>query len=118
MTPEPWPTLVTRWRDMADTVAQFGADAAAAALRLAAGELEVAHRAHQGEPLPLAQAAAESGLSAGHLGRMVRQGTLPNAGAPGRPRIARAHLPRRGPAPPRDVLALIGGRPSCCSTAK
>ena len=48
-------------------------------------------------------AARESGYSADHLGRLVRDGRIPNAGRPGAPRIARSHLPRKAPAEPRLV---------------
>jgi len=45
--------------------------------------------------LNLTQAAAESGYSADYLGRLVKNGTIPNAGRPNAPRIRRADLPRK-----------------------
>ena len=51
--------------------------------------------------LSLKQAAAHSGYSKGHLGRLVRQGIIPNAGKPQAPRIRTADLPAR----PRAVVA-------------
>ena len=42
-----------------------------------------------------ASPARESGHSADHLGRLVRDGNIPNAGRSGAPRIARQHLPRK-----------------------
>ena len=49
-------------------------------------------------------AARESGYSADHLGRLVRDGRIPNAGRPGAPRIARSHLPRKTQAPATPLL--------------
>ena len=40
-------------------------------------------------------ATRESGCATDHLGRVVREGKLPNAGRPGAPRIASRHLPRK-----------------------
>ncbi|MCZ6888601.1 MAG: hypothetical protein O7H39_08905, partial [Gammaproteobacteria bacterium] len=51
--------------------------------------------------LSLTEAAARSGYSAAHLGRLLRRGTIPNAGRPGAPRIRVADLPTR----PRAALA-------------
>ncbi|MDE2782551.1 MAG: hypothetical protein OXK77_06320, partial [Gemmatimonadota bacterium] len=51
------------------------------------------------------EAARESGYSADHLGRLVRDGRIPNAGRPGAPRIARTDLPRKAPAEPLPALA-------------
>ena len=45
--------------------------------------------------LTLVEAAAESGFSADHLGRLVRDGTIPNAGRPKAPRIRRRDLLRK-----------------------
>ena len=63
--------------------------------------------------LSLVEAASESGYSADHLGRLVRDGKIPNAGRPGAPRIARKHLPRKchsTGAPPQPRLARGRGR--------
>ena len=64
------------------------------------------------EPLSLREAAARSGYSEDHLARLIRQGTIPNAGRRGAPRIRRGDLPRRpkGPVAPTtpdayDVVA-------------
>jgi hypothetical protein len=45
--------------------------------------------------LNLTQAGAESGYSADYLGRLVKNGTIPNAGRPNAPLIRRADLPRK-----------------------
>lgn len=46
-------------------------------------------------PLSLPQAAAISGYSSEHLGRLVRSGSIPNAGRPNAPRIRKGDLPRK-----------------------
>lgn len=45
--------------------------------------------------LTLAEAASRSGYSEEHLGRLVRDGKIPNAGRRGAPRIRAGDLPRR-----------------------
>jgi hypothetical protein len=50
--------------------------------------------AFDSEVLTLVEAAGESGLSADHLGRLLRTGTIPNSGRKGAPRIGRSDLPR------------------------
>lgn len=55
--------------------------------------------------LRLSEAASRSGYSVEHLGRLIRQGRLPNAGRWGAPRIRAADLPRKPPA-----LAQVGPR--------
>jgi hypothetical protein len=65
------------------------------------------------EILTLAQAARESGYTRDHLGRLIRQGTLPNAGRPRAPRIRRADLPgkRLDLQSPRRRPQLVGADP-------
>ena len=58
-------------------------------------ELEEYARRRGEEKLTLDKAAEESGYTADHLSRLVRDGTVPNAGEPGSPRIRRADLPRK-----------------------
>ncbi len=55
--------------------------------------------------LTLGEAAARSGYSAGHLGRLVRQGTLPNAGRRNAPRIRASDLPVKATGLPADDSA-------------
>ena len=45
--------------------------------------------------LTLVEAAVECGYSPDHLGRLVRDGAIPNAGRPKAPRIRRRDLPRK-----------------------
>ena len=87
--------LAALWREEAERLAQWGAEGTAATLRRAADELEAALRARDDAPLTLQQAAAESGLSPEHIGRLVRAGKLPNAGRPNAPKIRRRDLPRK-----------------------
>jgi hypothetical protein len=49
------------------------------------------------EPLTLREAAAESGYSVDHLGRLIREGKLPNVGRAHAPKIRRRDLPRKTP---------------------
>ena len=68
--------------------------------------------------MSLPEAAARSGYSVEHLGRLVRQGRVPNAGRKGAPRVKAADLPRKPaslvPAGPRsydpvaDARSLLG----------
>jgi hypothetical protein len=46
-------------------------------------------------PLNLTAAAVESGYSADYLGRLVKNGAIPNAGRPNAPSIRRSDLPRK-----------------------
>ena len=56
--------------------------------------------------LTLSEAAGLSGYSHEHLGRLVREGKIPNAGKPGAPRIRRADVPRQ----PASALASSRSR--------
>ncbi len=89
------------WRSRAKALRRYGSDAPAVALERCADELETTLRERDETGLSLVQAARESGYSADHLGRLVRDGKLPNAGRPGAPRIARRHLPRKATVEPR-----------------
>jgi hypothetical protein len=83
------------WRDRAETLRRYGSDASAATLEACADDLDEALRGLDETLLTLEQAAAESGYSAEHLGRLVREGKVRNAGRKGAPRIARQDLPRK-----------------------
>lgn len=63
--------------------------------------------------LNLQEAAAESGYSPDHLGALVRQGKIPNAGRPNAPRIRRSDLPRKPSSlrPPSRDIKLVGATP-------
>jgi hypothetical protein len=94
-TPVALADLVPRW--LAEAALFADAHALVDGARLArkyAGELEAAIKIGETEHLTLKQASDASGLSRDHLGRLVRQGKIPNAGRHGAPRILRANLPR------------------------
>jgi len=86
------------WRALAATLRPY-VPAAALAYDRAAEALDGALEAEQDARLTLREAARESGFSADHLGRLVREGRIPNAGRAHAPRIRRADLPRRSPLP-------------------
>ena len=87
--------LATRWRSTADNLRKYGAGEAAATLVACATELEEACQDAHGQVLTLREAAELSGYSADHLGRLIRDGTLANAGRKGTPRIALKDLPMK-----------------------
>ena len=86
--------LAVAWRARAVDLRRWGAaEGAAVALEQAAAELEAALSQLANEPLSLREAALASGYSVDHLGRLVRNGTIPSVGRPNRPRIRRGDLP-------------------------
>lgn len=85
--------LVEKWRAAATTLRGYGAEPQAVTLEHCAAELEEAAEEWAAQPLTLSEAATLSGYSEDHLGRLVRENKVPNAGRPGAPRIAREHLP-------------------------
>ena len=89
------PELVDEWRREADHLEWRGLVHAAQVLRSVATDLEATLHRAASALLTLRQASAESGFSEGHLGRLVRDGAIPNAGRSGAPRIRRCDLPRK-----------------------
>lgn len=88
--------LPATWRDKAGVFRLHASEPLARAYEACAGELEAKPLAQDREaPLTLSEAAEASGYSADHLGRMVRQGTIPNVGRHGAPRIRLGDLPRK-----------------------
>ncbi len=105
--------LPVTWRRQAKTLRRYGGETPAVVLDRCADDLEATLRERDETTLSLVEAARESGYSREHLGRLVRDGKIPNAGRPGAPRIARRYLPRKrqdpdAPAGPR--LAHEPGR--------
>lgn len=85
---------IAKWTGEADKLRRLGAQVDGASLIQAIlGDLQAAADTEAKEPLTLEEAAAESGYSAEHLGRLLRDGTIPNAGRRNAPRILRGHLP-------------------------
>ena len=89
----PATTLSSRWRTRAQLFRDHEEISLAIAYEKGAAALEEALASEGDVALTLRQAAEESGYSADHLGRLVRDGEIPNAGRPGAPRIARGDLP-------------------------
>ncbi len=87
--------LLEQWRAETALFRRRGLHQAADVAESYAADLEAAVHAYERTTLTLTEAATESGYSASHLGRMVRDGTIPNAGRANAPRIAMKDLPRR-----------------------
>jgi hypothetical protein len=90
--------LAMRWRSKAEDLRRLAAEAQAVTLEHCADELEEALRETEAVPLNLQQAAEQSGYSPDHLGRLIREGKIPNAGRSGAPKILRRDLPRKAAA--------------------
>jgi len=91
------------WRRRAKALRRYGVEPPATALERCAEELDATLVERDETTYSLVEASRESGYSADHLGRLVRDGKIPNAGRPGAPRIALKDLPRKAhiPADPR-----------------
>lgn len=102
--------LPTQWRDRANDLRKWAAaDGAATAWEAAATELERTLLERDDEVLTLTAAAQESSYSADHLGRLVREGKIANAGRPNAPRVRRGDLPiKAGDLPIARGAAHIG----------
>ncbi len=98
-------TLPANWRRHAKALRRYGGETPATALESCAAELEATLVERDETTFSLVEAAHESGYSSDHLGRLVRDGKIPNAGRPGAPKIARSHLPRKAQAPAEPPLA-------------
>jgi hypothetical protein len=104
----------SRWQATCETLRECGAHVDGAQLLdrvLADFDALVASEAD--EILTLDQAAGECGYTRDHLGRLVREGGLPNAGRPHAPRLRRADLPRKASdlRSPRSRPQLVGADP-------
>ncbi|MFC1791328.1 hypothetical protein ACFL0I_02535 [Gemmatimonadota bacterium] len=89
------------WRRTAELFRDHFTDPVARAYERCAEDLEEWLNQQEDAVLNLKQAAAESGYSSDHLGRLQKAGKIPNAGRPGSPKIRRADLPRKaGPLQP------------------
>ena len=98
--------LAEQWRTEAETLRKRGATAQAVVLESCADEMERALRERDNELLNLMEAAQLSGYSSEHLGRMVRDGKIPNAGRPGAPRIRLGDIPRKARQLPDSTHAM------------
>ena len=84
----PW-----EWRSKAELFRDHEEVSLAIAYETCAAALEEALQEHDARLLDLQEAAELSGYSAEHLGRLVREGKITNAGRAGAPRIAHRDLP-------------------------
>lgn len=87
--------LADSWRSEAELLRSYGAEQAAEAAERHAEEVEEAVERSRQERLRIKRAAEESGYSEDHLRRLIRDGTIPNAGDDHRPRVRRRDLPRK-----------------------
>lgn len=85
--------LVSEFRGTAHLFRAHADEAVARTYELCAEKLETVLESLQARPLTLSEASLASGYSADHLGRLVRENKIPNAGRPGSPRIAQRDLP-------------------------
>ena len=97
--------LPADWRRQAKSLRRYGGETPAAAIERCAADLEATLVERDETTFSLVEASRESGYSADHLGRLVRDGKIPNAGRPGAPRIALKDLPRKAHAPSDPRLA-------------
>ena len=101
--------LPLAWRNRAAALERYAPAVAQAMCDLAA-ELETALREADLDTLTLTAAAKRSGYCREHLGRLLREGRIPNAGRPNAPRIRLGDLPRKaGYLPPERVPPNIPG---------
>jgi len=87
--------LPSVWRDRATIFREHANVSIAVAYERCAEELERALHDQDATLYTLQEAAAISGYTASHLGRLVRDGKIPNAGRCSAPRIAHIHLPAK-----------------------
>jgi hypothetical protein len=87
--------LPEKWRGDAATLARYGDTRGAELLRQAAADLEATLEEAADEALSLEEAVRESGYSERRLRELIADGSVPNAGRKGKPRIRRCDLPRK-----------------------
>lgn len=111
MSPE---EFAAKWAAEAELLSRRRAQVdGAALLREVLADFAAVTRADAEEVLNLREAARESGFSADHLGQLVREGKIPNAGRARSPRIRRRDLPRKPSALRTEAvpLNLLGATP-------
>lgn len=108
--------LAAGWRKDADLLRNHGASEAAATTELHAQQVLDAVAQAEDEELSLAESASASGYSKRRLSELLADGTIPNAGRTGAPRIKRKHLPMRANSKKRsdfdassEARAILGG---------
>jgi hypothetical protein len=84
------------WRAEADLFRRRGQDSYAKLVESLAADLEARIRVWASEPLSLSEAVRESGFSRSTLERRIEDGSIPNVGQSGAPRVRRIDLPQKG----------------------
>ncbi len=85
--------LLDAWREKAKLLREHAHEPSARVYDICARQLEDALQAEEQHLLTLRQAAALSGYTEEHLGRLVRDGKIDNAGRRGAPRVRRSDVP-------------------------
>ncbi len=88
-------TLSSLWRIRAKLFRDHADESVARVYEKCATELEEALQEQDERLLDLQEAAVLSGYSADHLGRLVRDGAIPNAGRARAPKIRLRDVPRK-----------------------
>jgi hypothetical protein len=97
--------LFDRWRARREEWRRLGVRVEGAAIcDEVLADVEAVFTSEGQQLLTLTEASRISAYSPDHLGRLLRNGTVPNAGRPNAPRIRLADLPRR----PKPVVATNG----------
>lgn len=95
-------------RREAEALETWGATEAAAVARRTLDRVEEALRDAMNEPLSLEEASRESGYTKDRLSRLLREGSIPDAGRKHAPRIRRRDVPHK---PGHDAWGWTG--PAC-----
>jgi hypothetical protein len=102
--------LVRQWREDAEVLRRYEDERTALILLAQAGQLEEALQLDADTLLSIKEAARLSGYSSDHLRRMIREGTIPNAGRKNAPRIRLRDLPRKPVSlPPQEPGLQLAG---------
>ena len=97
--------LRARWRGVRDMYEELGPEGHSRLVEAFLRDIEQLAASEQDKILTLTEAAEYSGYSVEHVGRLIRDGKIPNAGRRHAPRVRAADLPRRSP---RQRLAREG----------
>lgn len=105
--PEPISAIIERWKERQTEWQRLDVSLKGASLAAEiVADLERLAENDGSNELSLTTASNLSGYSTDHLSRLIREGTVPNAGRKGSPRIRRADLPMR----PSAAIANAGNR--------
>jgi hypothetical protein len=85
--------LAAEWLATAAVLREHHALGAASSYERCAAQVRERIQEYLDELIDAEQGGEESGYSERHIRRLIDEGTLPNKGTPGRPRVLRRHLP-------------------------